>query len=159
MRKLKIARCGLFAIALWTFTGWASARASSCLPFMPKGPAAGSFVSLSATTMNADHVVSYSTGVATPVLSADGKTEAWQTLTGQYFSDRYTGSQPFLNTKVDEIQIVVSIAASPKVTVTLKNWGDAQSSFTGTCTADGVMHGTTSTVEYLIGLKSIAGTP
>lgn len=76
----------------------------------------------------------------------------------QLFSDRQKGAQldaqPFDKDQADLIGLVVTIEESPQVTVTLRSWGNVKATFRATCSAGGVMHGSTPDVDYLLVLET-----
>lgn len=153
-RRLRLFRPGLLAITLWAALPIAAARADSCVPFIPpQTPNQGTWVVL--TTMNTNHVVSFASG---PMeyrripLGRTGVLRSWESQSlSQTFSDRMSNApQPFSIARADIIGLSVSIAGSPTVVVTLVSHGNGKGTFTATCSADGILHGTTATVEYLI---------
>lgn len=78
----------------------------------------------------------------------------------QLFSDRASAvgadkQQPFDIQQVDLISVIITVEASPQVTVTLRSWGNAKASFRATCSVGGVMHGSTPDVDYLLFLGQV----
>lgn len=140
------------------------AAAQSCLPFLArKGGSVGATVQL--VTLNRNGVASSSQFQA--VFGAAGRTPTgtypaqWYTddtapdsqrAASQLFSDRRTGpsDQPFDVAKADRINVFIGIEESPRVKITLRSWGDGKVTFRATCTDNGVLHGSTNDVEYLL---------
>lgn len=80
--------------------------------------------------------------------------------TRQLFSDRYSGfirenQQPFDMVRPDLINVIISVEISPQITVTLRSWGNKKATFRATCSASGIMHGSTPDVDYLLFLKPV----
>jgi hypothetical protein len=159
-----LAMCGVIVVAV---PGWASAE--SCLPFLTQKPnSVGGTVQL--VTMNkhgvasfSNFAVDYQAGGRAP--NGGVRPPQWRTRSSvggapadtskQLFSDRISGpagpsQQPFDVSKADEINVVISVEASPQVTVTLRTWGNSKAVFRVTCSVGGVMHGSTTDVDYLL---------
>ncbi len=72
------------------------------------------------------------------------------------FSDRYGNvggwPQPYSIGKADNIGVHITVEASPLVTETLNSWGYVKARFRATCTASGILRGSTRDVEYLLHL-------
>jgi hypothetical protein len=134
------------------------AHADSCLPFLKFNSSEVAFLTL--VTLNKKGVASYATKGATHVAAgrtpAGGiRSEAWTISSApQTFSDRGMPAQPFISSNADKVGVSVGVAASPQVTVTLESWGNAKAVFTASCSAGGVMHGSTPDVDYLLFLNA-----
>lgn len=92
-----------------------------------------------------------------PTLTANWTNDG-QTGAKQLFSDRGRPLgghiyQPYDIHRADLISVKITSEASPLVTVTLRSWGNAKSTFRATCAANGVMHGSTHDVDYLLFLS------
>ncbi|HEX5004693.1 MAG TPA: hypothetical protein VFV65_05215 [Gemmatimonadales bacterium] len=81
----------------------------------------------------------------------------------QLFSDRTSAPasgvmrQPFDITQSDTLGLTISVESSPNVSIVLRSWGDVRATFRGTCSAGGVIHGSTPDVDYLIYIVQAAG--
>jgi len=143
--------------------------AQSCLPFLAKKDnSVGGKVQL--VTLNKNGIASSSQldvayraagksptgGVRPPQWYTDSTSGVGPRDTGkQLFSDRVSGpvgnnQQPFAVAKADLINVVLSVETSPQVTITLRSWGNSKATFRVTCSAGGVMHGSTADVDYLL---------
>jgi hypothetical protein len=121
-----------------------AARAESCLPFLTNQANVNSG-QVVLVTMNDNSVVSYAIATVElrkrPPDAGGGASWVSRSLVKQLFSDR-NPQQPFDLTKADALDLWMNVAESPTITMTLKSWGNVQSTFQGTCTADGIIHGT-----------------
>lgn len=95
-----------------------------------------------------------------PVLQANWTSEG-QTGAKQLFSDRGRPLgghvyQPYDIQRPDLITVKITAEASPQVTITLRSWGNVKSTFRATCAGNGVMHGSTDDVDYLLFLTQSA---
>jgi hypothetical protein len=145
------------------------AFAQSCLPYLTNQNL--NINSMKLVTLNKNGVasssafgVSYKEGRKSP---SGGKPYAYWTTDNsdapkdaakQLFSDRLGGTgtaknQPFDIAQADLINVIITIEASPLVTVTLRTWGNTKATFRGTCSAGGVIHGSTPDVDYLLFLN------
>ncbi len=70
----------------------------------------------------------------------------------QYFSDRPTGFGPFSHQRTDRVSVYISDEPAPLIVLTLHNWGNATLGFRGTCSANGVIHGSSGESDILIHL-------
>ena len=80
----------------------------------------------------------------------------------QLFSDRASAigtdqQQPFDIRQADLINVIITVEASPQVTVTLRTWNNTKANFRATCSGGGVMHGSTPDVDYLLFLTQVVG--
>lgn len=137
----------------------APALAESCLPFLtPRENVTGTSITMS--TLNKNGVASFSIGslVYRPPLTRPRPIPArWTSQVGapvkQFFSDRAATTPSevgFDPARSDQLSVSISVAASPAVEIRLRSWGNAAVRFTGTCSAGGVIHGSTPDVDYLI---------
>ncbi len=141
--------------------------AQSCLPYLTKQDYYNYGIQL--VTLNKNGVassssfeVSYKEGIK--IRPIGFRPAQWSTnnyfepkdAAKQLFSDRTSGgfdkakSQPFDITQADLINVVITVEASPQVTVTLRTWGNTKVVFRGTCSSGGVIHGSTPDVDYLL---------
>jgi hypothetical protein len=146
------------------------AVAQSCLPYLTKQDQYNYGVQL--VTLNKNGVassssfgVSYKAGIK--IRSIGFRPAQWSTdnffapkdVAKQLFSDRTSGGfditkmQPFDITKADLINVVITVEASPQVTLTLRTWSNSKAVFRGTCSNGGVIHGSTPDVDYLLFLN------
>lgn len=145
-------------------------HAASCIPFLP--PADWNST-LTLVTMNRNGVASYvESAVIHTTAAATGHARRTRLVTTngtgspgeavpQVFSDRTSQFvvgfvQHFLAQRADQVSVEITLEASPQVVFTLATWGNATASFRVSCTAGGVMHGSTADVDYLLFLKPIA---
>jgi hypothetical protein len=143
----------------------AVSSANSCLPFLP---AQGEIVSVTLVTMNKNGVASFvESGMAyrTAAIPNTGRGARLVSNSGgsgienapQVFSDRdvpnQTPRQHFDVRQADHVTIQITLEQSPQVTVTLATHNNAKATFRATCSAGGVMHGSTSDVDYLLFVK------
>jgi len=152
--RLLLLVCGLL---LWTPR---TVLAQSCMPFLGKvDNAAYSGVMV---TLNKNGVASAS--YVTFAFQAVGKaflggTPRYQFVSPgdapQFFSDRTSGPQMFDQRRPDQIRLSITQEASPLVTVTLRSWGNQRSEFRATCSAGGVLHGSTPDVDYLLKMSTV----
>lgn len=142
--------------------------AQSCLPFLTKQENSASntvkFVTLNknGAASWSSFSVSYKTGGKSPTGGlrpaqwfTDNASDPKKDEAKQLFSDRATGvgtakMQPFDIAQTDLINVLITVEASPQVTVTLRSWGNKKATFRGTCSAGGVIHGSTPDVDYLL---------
>jgi hypothetical protein len=166
--KIKIINISLMAaFALLVAVPQTSAVAQSCLPYLTKQDRYNYGVQL--VTLNKNGVasssssgVSYREGIKIRPLGfspAQWSTDnffAPKDVAKQLFSDRASGGsdiakiQPFDITQADLINVVITVQASPQVTVTLRTWGNTKAVFRGTCSTGGIIHGSTPDVDYLL---------
>lgn len=162
MRKTIIKISLIVAFVLLVVVPQASV-AQSCLPYLTKQAYYNYGIQL--VTLNKNGVassssfeVSYKEGIKirpTGFGPAQWSTDnffAPKDAAKQLFSDRSSGakSQPFDITQADLINVVITVEASPQVTVTLRTWGNTKAVFRGTCSSGGVIHGSTPDVDYLL---------
>jgi hypothetical protein len=142
------------------------AAAQSCVPFLAPDNGGARF---ELATLNKNGVGSWSQFEAnyrpeSRIPNGPRRPAQWYTYSAptdaapgtspQLFSDRVArpapSAQPFDASRPDLISVVVTVEASPQVTVTLRTWNNATATFRATCSAGGVLHGSTPDVDYLL---------
>lgn len=144
-------RTGLLTIAA-LMLGSAPAFADSCLPFLAQyQEQSNGSTALTMTTLNRNALVSYAV-FNMSYINAFPLGRRFNSLSQAdvVFSDRQKGSQGFDVARPDKLTISVTVAASPQVTLTLNSWNNVKATFTATCTFNGIMHGSTGDVDYLL---------
>lgn len=156
----------LCALAL-VFTSTTS-FAEPCLSRLPADVEGGAAVTL--VTMNKNSVASYAQsgmayrsgipGTGRPARLISNAGAPGSTTTPQVFSDRPNAIfkspvQHFDAQRADQIAVELTLEQSPQVTITLASWGNVKAVFRVTCSASGVMHGSTADVDYLLILNRV----
>ncbi len=166
--RIKIIKMSLVVVFGMLVAAPQHSIAQSCLAYLTNQEGtAGNTIRL--VTLNKNGVaswsnfeVSYKAGGKSP--TGGVRPASWSTYNPpkdeakQLFSDRYSGvgtakTQPFDIAQADLINVIITVEASPQVTVTLRTWGNTKATFRGTCSAGGVLHGSTPDVDYLLFLS------
>lgn len=83
----------------------------------------------------------------------------WQTSNGAPANLEYsTVHPPLANFLVETIAVSLTVAASPGIRLTLLSRGSQQLTFSGTCSANGIIHGTSGSADILISVTPNRGT-
>jgi hypothetical protein len=134
-----------------------AALAESCAEELAARP--GDDLMATVTTMNNRGVASYS---SSPLRYVPPRTffgfpqgpGTWRSvprpLAAQLFSDRMVQGQPFVVGRADRITMSITQEASPVIVVTLASWGNAQLTFSASCSANGIIHGTSGNSDIVI---------
>lgn len=138
----------------------AAASAESCLEEL--APPVNQSVMAYFTTMDTRGVTSYATAELLYMRGNNGfgipRPGRWygapRRPIQQLFSDRFVPgqAQPFAIGRADRIEVNITHEESPLIVLNLLSRGYVRQTFIGSCSANGIIHGTSGTVDVLIQL-------